>query len=394
MPEGDPVTNFFIKFKQNVDTHIASVFQGALGLPSVVSKHTHSSGRWPEPLPPSSESKTNTSNPDSHGSTPSPPQTSCTQPHQTIWSLLPMRTLLDVEAVSESLYQLMWMSFLIDSEYSPLRLRHLPQPVPRDLPEGADASLFGFEDAFEDLLSVTSGQGLMDIHEWCAMKKEWQHAYPQGLPPLMWLHQLTRQGLWDGWEARPDFVESIVSERWRRWLDDQNDPFRNGSQEDEPSRVRAEQNSGQTSNREVGPDTSASDGRSPAVEEDMYRLFEQGRAITQSLQSGLDILRRLGEPSSSDSEDRPHDLLVERQQTGTSESRGLPKGWRENVTVDERTDDEGYTTVSRTRVVYDDNDRPVSTTTMTKTARSVSFDSSGNGTKGGSVDDKGSWFWK
>lgn len=307
-----------------------------------------------------------------------------------------MQTLLDVEAVSDSLYQLMWMSFLIDSEYSPLRLRHLPRPTPNDLPEGMDASMFGFEDAFEDLLSVTSGQGLTDMEERCAMKAEWQRIYPEGLPPLMWLHQLTRQGLWDGWESRPNFVESIASERWKRWLASQDDPFRGGSSGGQ-TRNHAEHETHDALSRPSDHDHSVLNERAPEIEEDMYRLFEQGRAITESLQSGLDILRRLGESSSAKDDyvsGSASDRALDRRERAKPTAKTLPEGWREEVKVDERTDGEGYTTTSRTRVVYDDQDRAVSTATETRTSRSVSFESTASGRRGESHDDSGSWFWK
>ena len=81
------------------------------------------------------------------------------------------------------------------SPYSPTRLRHLPQPVPNDLPEGCDASLFTFEDAFEDLLAVTNDRPLPDIRQVYEQKKLLKHMFPQGEPAWFWFRRLQASGL-------------------------------------------------------------------------------------------------------------------------------------------------------------------------------------------------------
>lgn len=238
-------------------------------------------------------------------------------------------------------------------------LRHLPQPVPRDLPEGADASVFGFEDAFEDLLRVTSGQGLEDIHQRYATKREWLQSFPRGLPPTLWLHQLTRQGLWDGWEPRPDFLDKAIRERWRRWLGDQDDPFH--PRKDNVKAVDTDSNAQDTQKMQV-------EGVSPRsgeaeIEEELYELVEHGKVLAKSLQAAISSISKIGDlalgPNAAD-----------HLPGGKNDASGrLPDGYREDVTTEERTDPGGFTTVVRTRVVYDEEDRPVSRMTETTTTR-------------------------
>ncbi|KAJ5011419.1 hypothetical protein K4K57_005667 [Colletotrichum sp. SAR 10_99] len=238
MPDNDPSDNVFVRFKQKVDGHIALAFRSVFGIPTSVTQNFNN-GRWAEPPRPQEDERTLSDDGNGNGNgkgssnasgSPQPRSPSSQFPQPTVFELFsamsPMQALFRAEEFTESLYQAMWISFLIESPYSPLALRDMPQPRPRDLPTDADPTLFGFEDAFEDLLMVTSGQGLPDIHERHRVKKEWREQFPRGLPPILWLHQLTRQGLWDGWAPRPDVLEGAISERWQRWLQEQDDPFR------------------------------------------------------------------------------------------------------------------------------------------------------------------------
>jgi hypothetical protein len=78
------------------------------------------------------------------------------------------------------------------SRYSPTYLREvLPrQPVPNDLPEGLDASIFTFEDAFEDLLAVSQGQPLPDIHRRYEQRKLLRDMFPNGEPTWFYARRL------------------------------------------------------------------------------------------------------------------------------------------------------------------------------------------------------------
>ncbi|KAH6671595.1 hypothetical protein F5X68DRAFT_215269 [Plectosphaerella plurivora] len=311
-------------------------------------------GRWPD-SPPAAATPAKAT----------PPASSDLQSSDShsIWSSLPSEFLAEVEASAESMYQFAWMSFIIDSPYSPLMLRHLPQPVPRDLPEGADASVFGFEDAFEDLLRVTSGQGLEDIHQRYATKREWLQSFPRGLPPTLWLHQLTRQGLWDGWEPRPDFLDKAIRERWRRWLGDQDDPFH--PRKDNVKAVDTDSNAQDTQKMRI---SSQIEGVSPRsgeaeIEEELYELVEHGKVLAKSLQAAISSISKIGDLALGPN-------AAEHLPGSKNDGSGrLPDGYREDVTTEERTDPGGFTTIVRTRVVYDEEDRPVSRMTETTTTR-------------------------
>ncbi len=60
-----------------------------------------------------------------------------------------------------------WNLFIQRSRYSPLRLEYeMPRgPRPADLEAGMDPELFGWTDAFEDLLRVSSGLPMTDMRE-------------------------------------------------------------------------------------------------------------------------------------------------------------------------------------------------------------------------------------
>lgn len=86
-------------------------------------------------------------------------------------------------------------SLISSPSYSPTALRHLPQPVPSDLPLEVDASVFTFEDAFEDLLAVSQGQNLPDINSRYQQRRLLQDMFPSGEPTWFWLRRLESQGL-------------------------------------------------------------------------------------------------------------------------------------------------------------------------------------------------------
>lgn len=128
----------------------------------------------------------------------------------------------------------------MSTNYSPLALRHLPQPVPNDIQPHMNPSLFTFEDAFEDLLAVSQGQKLPDITNRYEQKKLLWSMFPTGEPPHFWLHRLRSQGLlpeprlshfWDD-EPRPDWnhfhreLDSRASSVW-------GNPSRQGEEKDD-----------------------------------------------------------------------------------------------------------------------------------------------------------------
>lgn len=110
-----------------------------------------------------------------------------------------------------------WNDWAQLSPYSPYNLRHLRQPVPSDLPADMvnDAHLFGFEDAFEDLLASTrpvpggaryplnsagypaaySSLPLLDLRRHALYKRHVRSAFPAGEPPMLWVNRLKDSGL-------------------------------------------------------------------------------------------------------------------------------------------------------------------------------------------------------
>ncbi|KAI0481009.1 hypothetical protein GGR56DRAFT_628517 [Xylariaceae sp. FL0804] len=112
------------------------------------------------------------------------------------------------------------------SPYSPLNLQHLPQPIPRDVPPESPSS-FTFRDAFEDLLSVSSGRGFSDRRHWAGLGPSggaivdsilddfgFDGFLPPGtrtLPVEDWVERLGEDGLWSSY-----FRLSPFADRWFR----------------------------------------------------------------------------------------------------------------------------------------------------------------------------------
>lgn len=137
-----------------------------------------------------------------------------------------------------------WNEWAQLSPYSPYNLRHLRQPTPSDLPAdaAADASLFGFEDAFEDLLAATSlqPQPLADLRQQAAYKRQARAIFHGGEPPILWVDRLRNrgllrvplltpgqhplQGLWTDIGAHENSAVLQGIREWRRQQDDMTDP--------------------------------------------------------------------------------------------------------------------------------------------------------------------------
>jgi len=397
MPDNDSSDNFFVRFKQKVDDHVASAFQRVLGIPTAVCRLNSS---WPEPPRPSQIDKNGrriTTASDGSGATDAvQPHESLSQyPHRSVFDLFssmsPMQALFEADKLTESLYQVLWISFLIDSPYSPLRLHDLPQPTPKDLPEGADPTLFGFEDAFEDLLMVSSGQGLPDINERVRFRKECRDSFPRGLPPILWLHQLTRQGLWDGWLTRPEVLDGAVSERWRRWLQEQDDPFHEGRSLPAPNQPSPKE-------PEMAPvfEKAAREVRA-RPEQDDHGETEEDSFFSVMGKARLNTSRETS--TSTPTSESPKLSSTTRDLS----PRGLPAGWRMVEKVQEQEDAKGNVHVTKTVTTFNDRGEEVGRQTERRSEYTWSATlSTGNGKNrdqqqrdtNGDGNDKSSWFWK
>lgn len=164
MSRDDDQTNVFVRFKHHVDASVASGLNTMLGLPSPPSR--------PQPS--------------------SPPQTNTTSSNTSPFtgSSCPRRV-----ADAPSAANFSWDALLLGlSPYSPGALRHLPPPVPNDLPPHLD-SIFTWEDAFEDLLQSADGQPLSDITMRHNQRTLLRQMFPTGEPAWFWLQRLRSQGI-------------------------------------------------------------------------------------------------------------------------------------------------------------------------------------------------------
>lgn len=93
--------------------------------------------------------------------------------------------------------ELSWVIWAATSPYSPLNLGHLPQPIPADAPPALQDGVFTFEDAFEDLLTVTAGRRLPDIGTKYETRKMLSQMFPYGEDAAFWVRRLQSQGLLD-----------------------------------------------------------------------------------------------------------------------------------------------------------------------------------------------------
>lgn len=165
-------SNFFIRFKNHVDATFSSgvtaITGSAASEPASTSKQPPTSGSSktdfnPQKSPQPSSSREYTGTMDTIGD-----------------------GLLNPEAI---------MSHVAISDYSPMTLRILPQPVPNDIKPHMDRSVMGFEDAFEDLLAVSSGHPLPDISAVYKQRKYLNDRFLAGEPLFLFLRRLRAKGL-------------------------------------------------------------------------------------------------------------------------------------------------------------------------------------------------------
>ncbi|KAI0598575.1 hypothetical protein F4775DRAFT_554864 [Biscogniauxia sp. FL1348] len=96
------------------------------------------------------------------------------------------------------------------SPYSPYNLQNLPQPVPRDAPKKMQ-NAFTFQDAFEDLLLVRSGQSLGDIQRTALVNLFSATMYDEGLPLGDWVGRLGQSGLWGAYFPLSSWDRRVLS---------------------------------------------------------------------------------------------------------------------------------------------------------------------------------------
>ncbi|PHH62426.1 hypothetical protein CDD81_7145 [Ophiocordyceps australis] len=190
--------NVFIRFKDFVDSTIASGLRTLAGSPLTPSSSSHQIASSANLSPPTSAVM-------------SSPLHSSAMSIQDVFSLFSQ------------------------PPYCPSALRHLPPPVPNDLEPSHDSSIFTFEDAFEDLMVVSQGKPLPDINTRHDQRKLLRQMYPSGEPTWFFIQRLVSQGLMPSlvlnrsssstppdWERFHHELNSIAAEAWQSLLGPQN----------------------------------------------------------------------------------------------------------------------------------------------------------------------------
>ncbi|RFU72249.1 hypothetical protein TARUN_10003 [Trichoderma arundinaceum] len=172
--DGDPSLNIFVHFKQHVDSAVASGIHALFGRP----QPPH------QPPLPSTTSDMRQDKRQSELSISKSPDTPISDSSSQV-------TMDSVESHPQALDTVSVASW----SYSPANLRHLRQPVPNDLPPQCDSTVFTFEDAFEDLLTVSQGQPLPDIKSKYNQRQLLRQMFSNGEPTWFWLRRLESQGL-------------------------------------------------------------------------------------------------------------------------------------------------------------------------------------------------------
>lgn len=179
MPDDEPPKNPFVRFKRHVDSSIGHTIDGVLALPSTISRPK------PSPTPSLDQAEQQQQQPPSsqQGQPPEKTGTKMELPDS------PTKEVMDWPTAR------LWQRFVYYSPYSPLNLRHIPQPIPNDLPADVHPNTFTYEDAFEDLLSEAAGRPMMDLGRRSEARQLLQEMFPQGEPGFFWLRRLQSQGL-------------------------------------------------------------------------------------------------------------------------------------------------------------------------------------------------------
>ncbi|KAM0473837.1 hypothetical protein ACHAPX_007885 [Trichoderma viride] len=429
--DGDSsLTNVFVRFKQHVDSAVASgfhaVFARSQPLHQPPSPDIH---RQPESelssTVKSADTLTSESASDSASDNfsqpapldPAPITMANTESHA---SSAPASALDTVSVASWS--------------YSPANLRHLQQPVPNDLPAQCDSTVFTFEDAFEDLLTVSQGRPLPDIKSRYNQRQLLRQMFSHGEPNWFWLRRLESQGLLrrptqdelyrpQNFGLLEDHVDPAFTEpNWNDW----------SKLHEELDRKAAEVWKGVTSEEESGQPKSHSFfddvhqtfkqledtfyGRNDSHQEDhsnqhqkrfpdhfddlfssLSSTFAEGHKTWDTFVKSITDHKPVSSESSAS------------QPPSSTEEKVYDNGNREVVTRDEKVNSFGYLTTTITKKTYDRNGNEIGTEThftmrpaeKTQNARALEnndanvIERADAGADDQQAQDKKSgWFWK
>ncbi|KAF5004075.1 hypothetical protein FDECE_9418 [Fusarium decemcellulare] len=290
------------------------------------------------------------------------------------------------------------------SSYSPLTLRDMPQPRPSDVPSNLDASIFTFEDAFEDLLAVSHGQELPDITTRYEQRKLLRSMFPSGEPAWFWLRRLNSQGLLE--DSGPgQLMKSAANYNWdqlHRELDRRAAAVWRAAMGEQDR----EEGFGDFSRRERKAEDDDFHGHNPLLEDSEQNrrprrepdhfddLFSSIQSSFSSAQSTWDsFVKSINEapPSSSGKKHEPAESEDGEKQVVTKDEYVDRFGYLHSKTTVKMLDEEGNEIGSQTHYTV----RPAEKDEQPKGEKYQGQDGEGSGIKAeGRLETKTGWFWK
>ncbi|KAM3507210.1 hypothetical protein MY11210_007246 [Beauveria gryllotalpidicola] len=293
------------------------------------------------------------------------------------------------------------------SSYSPAKLTHLRQPVPSDLPPHLDSGIFTFQDALEDLLAVSQGNPLPDIHSRYQQSRMLRQMYPHGEPTWLWIKRLESQGLIRpargsyiarasqvGFDELQRCLEEDTEELWRSIRDDP----RNQEAVAQVGKVFREvrdQFSGHNGYSSQWGDSKNTTKTEPDHFDDLYlainSAFADGRSAWDALQRTInkDVPRRMDEL-----ERQMGECFKENKPSAPTEN---PANDNEKETRSEWVDAFGYKHTTIKRKLYDENGKEIGSSTSVTIKSAENDDSNVIENSDGNTDVAGKrkrgWFW-
>ncbi|KAF4984551.1 hypothetical protein FZEAL_285 [Fusarium zealandicum] len=296
-------------------------------------------------------------------------------------------------------------SAALSSYYSPLALRGLPQPRPSDAPSNLDASIFTFEDAFEDLLAVAQDQPLPEINSRYEQRKLLRSMFPTGEPAWFWLRRLRSQGLLE--ESGPSkLIKSAANYNWdqlHRELDRRATAVWQAAMGEQDRKDKHDD----FHHREQRDEDDGFDGHNPLIEDSEQNrqrrreadhfddLFSSIQSSFSEAQSTWDsFVKSIIEPHPTSFDKRPCQL----EKPAEDEKQVVVKkeyvdrfGYLHSKTTVKTLDEEGNEIGSQTHYTV----RPADKDEQSTESKQQVKDSEGSSIKAeGRVESNAGWFWK
>lgn len=367
------LTNVFVRFKQHVDSAVASGFHALFARPQPQPLHQPESELSTVKSADTLTSDSASDSASDSSSQPAPPS--------------PV-TMANVESHASSASALDTVS-VASWSYSPANLRHLRQPVPNDLPAQCDSTVFTFEDAFEDLLTVSQGRPLPDIKSRYNQRQLLRQMFSHGEPTWFWLRRLESQGLlrrptrdelcrprniglledhdepqlsesnWNDWSKLHQELDRKAAEVWKGVTSREED---NGQPKSHSFLDDVHQTFKQLEDSFYGRNGSHQDGHSnqhqkrfPDHFDDLFSSlsssFAEGHKTWDTFVKSITDHKPVSSESSAS------------QPPSSTEEKVYDNGNREVVTRDEKVNSFGYLTTTITKKTYDGNGNEIGTET-------------------------------